>query len=160
MWVDIFSIKGSKFISDLKGDTACIYARTLRERGEEVRILNIGNQYTDILGETSYYNPLCLIVDAFQTPGGLLDISDDVDELSHVLYAEPTGLTGGSDNGYFRTESRALIAFAVQMVVLIHGHNANMGHVSSMLRDKNSLHDHAKWVCGKLERSNNGALHS
>lgn len=143
-------IKGSKLFSDLKSENACILARTLRERGENVRILNLGGINTHILGESDYYNPLCLIADAYHTPGNLIYVSDDVQEWNLQLNPEPVGQVSSDGNKYFRDGARDLLGFAIQIAVILHGDEATLGHVASMLKDKQSLLKHAQWVCGRL----------
>ncbi|MGJ8530563.1 MAG: type IV secretory system conjugative DNA transfer family protein [Alphaproteobacteria bacterium] len=151
---NIKSIKGSKLVSDFKSENACITARALRERGETVRILNLGDINTDILGESDHYNPLVLIADSYWANGGLMDISDDVHELGIRLVQEPIGGLSQDGNEYFRNGSRGLIGFATQICVLIKGHNATLGDVAAMLNDKTNLLKHAQWACGRLAQSN------
>lgn len=153
---NILTIRGSKVISDMKGENACITARTLKERGEDVYFLNIGGMFTDILGETAFYNPLCLIADNFWRAGGLQDISDDVHEIGKQLDPEPVETDDQNDNKYFRNGSRNLIGFALQMAIQIDGYMATLGDVAVMLNDKQSLLRHAKWACGRLEQSTDG----
>lgn len=150
---NILSIKGSKLVSDFKSENACITARALRERGETVRILNLGDINTDILGESDHYNPLALIANSYWEYGGLMDISDDVHEMVLRIDPEPTEGPSEDGNKYFRNGSRGLIGFAMQMCVLIKGHNATLGDVAAMLNDKESLLKHAQWACGRLVRS-------
>ena len=149
---NILTIRGSKIIPDFKGENAAIMARVLRERGENVYCLNIGEVFTDILGETAYYNPLCLIADNYNRPRGLQDISDDVHEVCKQLDPEPVGSDNQNGNQYFRNGSRGLIGFAMQMCILVDGYNATLGDVAAMLNDKQSLLRHAKWACGRLEK--------
>ncbi|MBL4787281.1 MAG: type IV secretory system conjugative DNA transfer family protein [Cohaesibacteraceae bacterium] len=149
---NILTIRGSKIIPDFKGENAAIMARVLRERGENVFCLNIGEVFTDILGETAYYNPLCLIADNYNRPGGLQDITDDVHEICKQLDPEPVGSDDENGNKYFRNGSRGLIGFAIQMCILVDGYNATLGDVAAMLNDKQSLLRHAKWACGRLEQ--------
>lgn len=146
-------IKGSKLFSDLKSENACILARALRERGENVRILNLGDINTHILGESDYYNPLFLIADAYQTPGSLIYVSDDVHEFKEQLNPEPVGQVSSDGNKYFRDGARDLLGFAVQICVILHQDEATLGHVASMLKDKQSLLKHAQWVCGRLKQN-------
>lgn len=154
------TIHGSKLFSDFKSENACILARTLRERGEQVRILNLGNINTDILGESDYYNPLVLIADGYLRPDGLMDISADVHEFNLVLNPEPVGEVSEDGDKYFRDGSRNLAGFAIQMCVLLKGHDATLGEVTSMLKDKNALLKHAQWACGRLERAqDDGVVH-
>ncbi len=150
----ILSNHESKTIIDFKSELSCCLARVLRERGETVHILNIGDVNADLLGPSAEYNPLCIIADDYWRSGGLMDVSDDIYELCMQLYPEPSGSgDGGDDNRYFRDGSRDLIGFAVQMCVLVDGYGATLGDVALMLNDRESLLRHAKWACGRLEQS-------
>ena len=142
------SIHEDKIVIDFKGENTCVLADALRKRGETVRVLNLGDQLSEIIGPSDEYNPLCLIADNFQRPGGLLDISDDVEEMSLQLYAEPN--SGGGDDKYFRDGSRNKIGFAANTCVLIDGPQATLGDMAKLLSDRESLLKHALWACGKL----------
>lgn len=149
---NILTIHGSKVVSDMKGENACITAGVLRERGENVFCLNIGGVFEDILGKSAYYNPLCLIADNFWRSGGLQDVSDDVHEIGKQLDPEPVE-SDQNGNRYFRNGSRNLTGFAIQMCILTNGYDATLGDVAAMLNDKHRLLRHAKWACGRLEQS-------
>jgi len=147
---NILGIHESKMIPDIKGELAATLARALRERGEIVHILNIGNVFPEELGETDFYNPLCIIAENFQRPGGLLDITDDVFEMCMMLLPEPAGQDQESNGSYFRDGSRDIIGFTIQMCVLINGHAATLGDVVAMLNERQSLLRHAQWAGGRL----------
>ena len=147
--VTILSIRHSKTVVDFKGELACVLARALRKRGEIVRILNIGDMWSNILGTSDHYNPVHLIADDFERPGGIQDVTDDIDEM--CLQLLPESESGGKDdNKYFRDGSRSFIGFAIQTCVLIHGREATLGHVAQLLNDRKSLLQHALWACGRL----------
>ena len=146
------AIHESKTFVDFKGSGACCLARLLRERGEIVRTLNIGDQWTDILGESDTYNPLVVIADNFWRSGGLCDVSDDIHEMCLQLYPEPESRTGTDDNGYFRDGSRDFVGFAIQTCILIKGDDATLGDVAQLLNDRQSLLQHALWACGRLKQ--------
>lgn len=112
---NILSIRDSKFCPDIKGEGAAVLARALRERGGNVHVINVGNVFPDILGESAYYNPLIIIADNFERKGGLMDITDDVFEMCMQLLPEPAGQDQNSDNSYFRDGSRDLIDFTIQI---------------------------------------------
>ena len=143
------AIRHSKTIIDFKGELSCVLADALRQRGERVRILNIGDMWTDILGPSDEYNPLHIIADDFQGLGGIQDVTDDIDEMCLQLLSEPEG---GDSKGekYFRDGSRTFIGFAIQTCVLINGPDATLGDVAQMLNDRRSLQQHALWACGRL----------
>ena len=148
---NILSIRESKTIIDFKGELSCMLAEPLRRRGERVKILNLGDVWTDLLGTSALYNPLCVIADNYTRPGGLLDVSDDCHEITMQLYPEPGG--GDKDgNGYFRIGSRTLIGFAIQFSILTYGLNATLGDVSNMLNSRAELLRNAQWAAGRLEQ--------
>lgn len=149
----ILSIRKSKVITDLKPELVFIAARTLRERGEEVRILNLGDVKRHLLGETDAYNFLSIIIDDFERPNGLYDITDDVHEMTMELKQDPDKVSQSSnDNSYFDIGSRGLIGFTIQVRILIDGRRATIGDVGELLDDREELLRHAQWVCGKLEQ--------
>ena len=155
---NLLSIRDSKTVVDFKGDLACVYADTLRARGEEVRILNFGELFTDILGQSDHYNPLRLVAENFFRSGGLHDVSDDLAEFSLQLYPEPSGAGSGNDNRYFRDGSRNLISFAILIMVLVKGYDATLGDVLQLLNDRESFLWHALWAAGRLESDNDEAV--
>lgn len=146
----VLCIRRDKVVVDFKGSSTCVLADTLRARGETVRILNLGDMWSEIVGESDAYNPLGIIADNFWREGGLLDVSDDIHELGLQLYPEPEGGSAKDDNKYFRDGSRDLIGFAVQTCILIDGYMATLGDVAALLNDRESLLKHALWACGKL----------
>ena len=149
------SITGDKIIMDLKGENACVLAQALRDRGEEVRILNLGNMWPDILGESDSYNPCDIIADNFHSPGGLLDVSDDVLEMCFQLLEEPPG--GKHLNSYFEHGGRTFLGFTKITNTLINGYEASMGDLAQMLNDRDSLYRHALLAAGRLPQKGVGA---
>ena len=139
-----------KTLIDFKSDLTPVLARTLRKCGD-VKIVNLGGLFSEIVGESDEYNPLNLIADEYFRPGGLQDISDLVHEMSLQLLPEPKDGKGKHANSYFDMGSRDFIAFALQMVVLTHGYEASLGHVAQLLNDRESLLQHALWAAGRLE---------
>lgn len=154
--VTALTIRDSKTIVDFKGELACVLSRVLRKRGEIVRILNIGDMWTEILGPSDEYNPLHLVVDDFWRPGGIQDVTDDVTEMGLQLLPEPES-NGRDDNKYFRDGSRTFIGFAIQTCVLIQGPEATLGDVVQLLNDRTSLLRHALWACGRLAQKGDAA---
>ncbi len=148
----ILAIRHSKTVIDFKGELACVLAGALRRRGETVRILNIGDMWLGRLGPSDAYNPLHLIADDFERPGGLQDVTNDLAELALQLLPEPEGGDARGER-YFRDGSRTFIAFAVQTCVLIDGLEATLGDVARMLDDRRSLYRHALWACGRLAQT-------
>lgn len=143
------AIRGSKIIPDFKGNLTVKLIEALRARGERVRVLNFADIYTDILGETDQLNPLCVMTDAYQRAGGLLQVGEIYREAALQLYPEPN--SANDANGYFRKGSRNLIHFAMETCILVQGEEATLGDVLAMLNDRDSLLKHAQWACGQLE---------
>lgn len=147
--------KKDKCIIDFKPELTPVLAELLRTLGESVKIINLGNQYTEIVGEeTDEYNPLHLVADLFWEDGGLFEISDLLQEMCLQLFPEPAGKGGtgsAGDNKHFRDGSRRLINFAIQTCVLIQGHNATIGDVLQLLSSRTALLQHAQWAAGRLE---------
>lgn len=150
----VLSIRESKFVIDLKGEIACVLAKALRDRGEDVLVINLPDLWLDQLGAyDAEYNVLGLIVDNFTARrNGLLDVSDDVHELTMQLYPEPASSgSGGSDNGFFRGGSRRLIAFCIITTILVDGENASLSGVYLRLQDRKLTQQEALWASGRLE---------
>lgn len=153
----VLSIPDSKVVIDFKGELACVLGEALTARGERVIYLNIGEMWEERLGPSASYNPLNLIADNFWRPGGLQDVTADIRDIGLQLYPEPAGNAEGGggkdDNRYFRDGSRSLIGFAIQACILVHGHEASLGHVQQMLNDRGSLLQHALWIAARLEQA-------
>lgn len=156
---NILSIKASKLVSDLKGDTSPTYVPALRARGEEVRILNFGAMFTDILGESDQYNPLHLIADSFFRPGGICDVASDLTEFALIIYpASKDGKSGTENSNFWEGGSRSKIRLAICVVILIMGYDATLGDALGLLQDREALLWHALWIAGRLEDDNGNPL--
>jgi type IV secretion system protein VirD4 len=127
-----------------------VTADALRARGEEFHFLNFGDVNADTLGPSGSYNPLHLIADNYWRAGGLLDVSDDLQEMATQLYPDPAD-GQGNDNQFFRDGSKDLLKFAMHISVLVDGYEANLGDVAAILDDREALLNHALWACGQLE---------
>lgn len=147
------ALKGrSKAILDFKSELTPMLADALRARGEQVRIINLGDLFEERVGASDTYNPLTLIAGLYGEDGGLRDLTETLHQLCLQLYPEPTGGAGGQDdNRYFRDGSRRIIGFVIQTCVLIDGENATLGDVLHMLSDRDALLHHAQWAAGRLE---------
>lgn len=156
--VNAMTIRASKVILCFKGENTCVLAGPLRERGEDVRVLNLGDLFPDLIGESDTYNVLIPIAENFNRPGGLLDVFDDVHELIMQLLPEPKS-ENGSDDGYFRQGSREMMAFAAIFCVLIFGDAASLGDVAHELSDRDALLKDARWACGKLNKKGAPSAH-
>ncbi|MEX2615249.1 MAG: type IV secretory system conjugative DNA transfer family protein [Alphaproteobacteria bacterium] len=87
---NVMALKGyDKTVIDFKADLTPILAGVLRKRGENVKILNLGGLFADIVGESDEYNPLHIVADEYWRPGGLQDVSDTGFEMCLQLYPEP-----------------------------------------------------------------------
>lgn len=157
--VNAMTIRSSKVILCFKGENTCVLAGPLRERGEDVRVINLGDLFPDIIGESDTYNVVISIADNFDRPGGLLDVFDDAFELNMQLLPEPKGGDGSNDDGYFRQGSREMMCFAVVFNVLILGDAATLGDVSHALSDRDTLLKDAQWASEKLETGDGPATH-
>ena len=147
----ILSITEGKMIFDFKGSLTCQMAEFLRERGEDVRILNFANTYTDILGETDGYNPTSVISDCFKRWGGLRQVYEILDEMAFQIYPELSGPTNDNANGYFRTASRSMICFVILTFVFSDGEQATMGAAARLFQNRTDLLNAALWAVGRLE---------
>lgn len=150
----ILSIRASKTIIDFKGELSVMLATRLRKLGQKVYILNLGDLWTEHLGSSERYNPLCVIWDCFMTRGWLLDLTDRVFEMSMQLCPEPETTTGSqTDNSHFRDVSRRWLQFAIQFICMVYGDKAHLGHVNAMISNRAQLLKDALWAAGKLETS-------
>ena len=147
----ILSLLGvSKIIFDFKSELAPVIGPALKDGGEDVHYLNLGDLYTDIC-PSDEYNPLHIIADLYWTHGGLRDISYVVHEQCKELLPEPK--SANSDNQHFRDGSRRLMQFAIQISILIDQYDTTVGDVLQLLGDRDNLLMHAKWVKGTLEQA-------
>ena len=141
------SIRHSKTFSDFKSELVCILKQALEKRGENVRILNAGELWSDIIGEGDSYNPLDIIAeDLLQRPGGLRDVPDDLREIAAQILSEPA--SGEGENTYWREGSRRLIAFVIILEIIIEGYEAALSSVALLLEDRRALEHNLRWVVG------------
>jgi len=150
----ILMIGHAKLIIDFKGELSCLCKPALEARGEEVVVINFADLWTDVLGQSAYFNPLMLIVDLLWAAGGLKDVSDDCQELAMQLYPEPS--KGGDDNLYFRNGSRKDLTFAIIFVCLVYDREATLGEVAQFLNDRERLLTSLQMVCGELVLQGDG----
>lgn len=154
----ILAIRESKTVVDLKCELCASTARILRERGETVHIVNLADVWLKLLGKSADYNILNLIADDFHKyADGLLDVSDDVFELTMQIYPEPASAgASGTDNTFFRGGSRRLIAFNAITCILYFGYDASLADVLERLQDRQLAHREALLGCGRLDAAGNG----
>lgn len=143
---NIMSIRGSKIVTDFKGELICLCKFALEKRGEQVRVLNPGNLWSDIIGKTESYNPLDMISDDLTRLGGLRDVMADLAEMTGQILPEPDGKE--TDNSYFREGSRRLIADAILFEVMVDLYDATLSSVSLLIENRTRLEDTARWVAG------------
>lgn len=149
--VNVLSVRESKTILCLKGDTPIILADALRARGEIVYVINVGDVYADQIGPSAHINPLDSVADCFFHPGGIADVTSEIAELCQQLYPPPAS-EGENKNRFWDNGSVTLISFCILICVLVSGHKATLGDVLQMLNDRESLLQHALWVAGRLEQ--------
>jgi type IV secretion system protein VirD4 len=143
---NIMSIRHSKAIADFKGELVCMCKAALEARGEIVRVLNPGNLWSDIIGQSDANNPLDIIADDFTRLGGLRDVMDDLREMCAQILPEPGDKE--SDNSYFREGSRRLIADAILFEVMVDLYDATLSSVALLIENRTRLGDMARWVAG------------
>lgn len=140
------AIRCSKVFSDFKGELVCILKNALEERGERVRVLNPGGLWSDIIGESDSYNPLDIIVDDLERPGGLRDVPDDLREQCAQILPEPGKSEG--ENTYFREGSRKCKSIAMILECMIEGRDATMSSVALLIDDREALEHNLRWLVG------------
>jgi type IV secretion system protein VirD4 len=143
---NIMSIRHSKAIADFKAELVCMCKAALEKRGEIVRVLNPGNLFSDIVGQSDSYNPLDIIADDLTRPGGLRDVMDDLRELTTQILPEPGEKE--TDNSYFREGSRRLIADGILFEVMVDLYDATLSSVALLIENRTRLGDMARWMAG------------
>ncbi|MBX3639760.1 MAG: type IV secretory system conjugative DNA transfer family protein [Nitrosomonas sp.] len=144
--IAIMSIRHSKVIADFKGELSCMCKAALEKRGETVRVLNPGNLFSEVVGQSDACNPLDMIADDLTRPGGLRDVMDDLREMTGQILPEPDGKE--TDNSYFREGSRRLIADAILFEVMVDLYDATLSSVALLIENRQHLEDTARWVAG------------
>ncbi|PTN12489.1 type IV secretory system conjugative DNA transfer family protein [Nitrosomonas aestuarii] len=143
---NIMSILHSKVIADFKGELVCMCKAALEKRGEIVRVLNPGNLWQNIIGQSDSYNPLDIIADDLTRPSGLRDVMDDLREMCAQILPEPGDKE--TDNSYFREGSRRLITDAIFFEVMVDLFDATLSSVALLIENRTRLEDMARWVAG------------
>lgn len=143
----ILSLVGKdQLIIDYKPEIAPQVIPILKEHGIKVKVINIGNQLTDLVGESDCYNVLDIISDLFFKKGGLREISDIVTKLCLYLYIEPQD---GKDQ-YWRDGSRLCILMAILQVILVKGNHAHLGFVNELINNRAVFLQDMLWASGEL----------
>ena len=140
------AIRASKVFSDFKGELVCILKKALEKRGEKVRVLNPGGLWNDYIGESDCYNPLDIIADDLERPGGLRDVPDDLREQSTQILPEPAQSDG--ENTYWREGSRKCMGMAAILECMIEGRDATLASVALLIEDREALEHNLRWVVG------------
>ncbi|WP_292989431.1 type IV secretory system conjugative DNA transfer family protein [Nitrosomonas sp.] len=143
---NIMSIRHSKVVADFKGELVCMCKAALEKYGEIVRVLNPGNLWQDMIGQSDSYNPLDIIADDLTRAGGLRDVMDDLREMCSQILQEPGEKE--TDNSYFREGSRRLIADAILFEVMVDLYDATLSSVALLIENRTRLEDMARWVAG------------
>lgn len=139
-------IRASKVFSDFKGELVCILKQALEKRGENVRVLNPGGLWREIIGDSDCYNPLDIIVDDLERPGGLRDVPDDLREQCSQILPEPSQSDG--ENTYWREGSRKCQGIAMILECMIEGRDATLASVALLIEDREALEHNLRWVVG------------
>lgn len=142
----IMSIRYSKIVADFKGELVCMCKTALEKRGEIVRVLNPGNLWAEIIGQSDACNPLDMIADDLTRPYSLRDVMDDLREMTAQILPEPDSKE--TDNSYFREGSRRLIGDAILFEAMVDLHDATLSSVAVLIENRTRLEDTARWVAG------------
>ena len=146
---NILAIRDSKTVISFKGSEACLTADALRERGENVRILSLGNLWTDRLGQSDRYNVMEPINSRYYQRGGLVDISDDCNEFNRqIIPAPPDGQK--TEGEFFDEGGRDNVSFVIQFRALTLGINSTIGDVADLIGNRKELLQAAQWASGQL----------
>ncbi len=144
---NFMSIFDSKVVPDFKdAELTCMLKAAAEKRGEKCLVLNAPRKHVDIIGEGESYNPIDIIVDDLNRPGGLRDVMDDLREFTMQLRPEPP--SGESENSYFRNGARTRIADAVLFEAMVEEYEATLSSVALLIEDRDRLEDTARWVAG------------
>jgi type IV secretion system protein VirD4 len=143
---NIMSIQDSKVTADFKGELVCMCKAALEARGEIVRILNPGNLWHHIIGQSDSYNILDIIADCLTRPGGLRDIMDVLREMCAQILPEPGDKEG--ENIFFRKGSQELISNGILFETMVDLYDATFSSVALLIEDRTRLGDMARWVAG------------
>jgi type IV secretion system protein VirD4 len=142
----IMSIRHSKVVADFKGELVCMCKAALEKRGENVRVLNPGNLWSDIIKQTDSYNPLDIIADDLTRPGGLRDVMADLLGMATQIQPEPGEKE--SENTYFRTGGRQITGFISLTESMVDLFDATLSSVALLLENHQRLEDTARWIAG------------
>jgi type IV secretion system protein VirD4 len=124
----------------------CVLKEVLEKRGETIRVLNPGGLWEEILGSGDCYNPLDIIVDGLERPGGLRDVPDDLREQSAQILPEPAQSDG--ENTYWREGSRKCMSIAMILQTMIEGRDATLSSVALLIEDRDALETNLRWIVG------------
>lgn len=144
------AIAESKVIVDLKIENAAILANALRERGEEVFIINLGDVFSEIIGESDHYNFLALIIGNFYRRGSLMDVDNDCFELTSQLVLGQKKGKQKSEDMYWDNGGQDFLSWAIQFTVLSFDETASLGDVGDIISDRDEMLKSAQWAAGKL----------
>lgn len=107
----------SMFVPDLKGILACMTAHVRRKRfGHRILIINPAGRYAELLGPAARYNPLQILIDAWNDPAWHNQVMADARAIAHQLCQDPPQ---EGENQYFRNGSRKFLVFAFVYLVTI-----------------------------------------
>ena len=146
---NILCIRESKIIPSFKGTEYATLAKPLRDRGENVILIDLGNLFPN--EKSHYYNPTSQIVDNLHVSGGLLLIVDDASSLALRLI--PERMETGDENKYFRDGPRDLLLICLLIIAIVSEYRGTLAEALSMLSDRKVLLKNCLWVAGRLERA-------
>lgn len=148
--VSTLTIQESCVIPDFKTELACVLKKPLEARGQSVRVINLGGLYEDRLGPSDTYNPLSVLVDNLWRPGGLMDMSAELTELSAQLHPIKDDDAGGSNARFFAGGTHDTIGAATAFVLLTKEDKATLGDVAQLLNDPDELLKAMLYMSGQL----------
>lgn len=143
------AIHEPKILTCFKGVNTSALMQPLIERGERFFAINLGNIFPETIGTSACYNPLDIIIDDYETPGGIFDVTADCNGLALQLYPEPKTTQG--DSSFWHGGTVDFIAMATQQVILVHGRGANLGLLNQLLMDRERFLQEMLWVSGRLK---------
>ncbi len=130
------SIKTSIVVPDLKGELVAVAAPLRRRLGQKVYALNPSRLFIDQAGEPARYNPLVILDDDWRF--SRVDMIADARSIALQLCPEPAK---ASENKFFRSGSRKIIAFGCLVEVIDKGADATLAGVYQLIADPNRFRE-------------------
>jgi type IV secretion system protein VirD4 len=124
------TIKTSIVVPDLKGELLAVAAPLRRRLCQKVYSLNPSRLFVEQAGEPSRYNPLVILDDDWRF--SRVDMIADARAIALQLCPEPAK---ASENKFFRSGSRKIIAFGCLVEVIDKGADATLSGVCQLIAD-------------------------